>query len=343
MSRFALQLANLALAELSPALIEEGVAEPLRRAASRVTAAAGIGLEARLGAKGGAIDAFQRFRHGDDTLPPFLDWVRAHATGPDAAVGWSRLLDFCNLWLQDPGFIREVWVEFDATGSDRPLPALFMDFADDLRGQKVENAIRLLAGDTGRSWGALGDAFAHAQRLGIRPTAALGLMLSRDDAIRGTFVRPGLAGARALLEALDWRGPWSDLKAVLQTPELADSNHQLALDFAPDLKPVAGIEFVFNNSAADQKVLERILHAFVRQGWATQARCEGLLDWSGVMDPRSTQAPWPDAMIAREVIDPRPHLLVKHVGHLKLNLAPGTPPVAKGYFALIREPAGLRP
>jgi hypothetical protein len=343
LSRLAVQVAELGAAGLPAPMRESAALRDMRLAAGQLAAVPGIGFECRLGEQGGPIDLSQRFRIADDA-PNHLRGLAAHQrrAAPELLRAWDRIVAFADHWQRAPDLIEEVWIEVDAGGEGaRPFPSLFVHFAAPIRGNAAAlEALAILADDLAPVWVAIDAAIAAAETLGITPARSVGLMLSRSGALRLTRLSPGAQGALGLLDALGWAGPRAMLEKVLAASAVLGRGHQLVLDFAPGLLPVCGLELLLASGDVHQASLSALIDWFVDRGWAEPARIRPLLGWYGALTPVEAGDAWPDAMIIAALADTGPPVLLKrYVNHLKLNLAPGAPPLAKAYLAFLVGPA----
>jgi hypothetical protein len=256
---------------------------------------------------------------------------------------WRRVGEFARLWstpgsTPDVSLDRDVhamWLEFDVMpGEHLPRPSVFI--APDLsrggrRGDASIAATRLLRGR---------DLLEEqAQRIAscldaLPDTAGLvhiGMMLSRPgDALRLCIGGLGIAGIPAYLARLGREADGLQMMRAIDRWKPYISRAYLNLDVADVIAPRLALECYAPMEPSSQSVLvyERqrwrpFFDELVDAGLCTSARADALLAYVGM--ERSTPD-WPPLFAGD------PHVLVRHINHVKLQFQSGTL-AAKAYLA----------
>lgn len=345
MSRLAAQTMDLAIARFPPGLLPEEATATLRDAAGHLAPDTQLYFECRLAGEDRAIDVSQHFFAAAGGARALGDLARrrmASGGGPNVET-WRRLADFADAWSSTAGLaeaIVEIGLEHDQSpdGSWRAPPAVFAAFRSDILDDQAagEQFVAAVAPGSRDAWRALVSAIECARSHGLAPGRMVGAMLSRDSQLR-CMVR-GLTppAAQRFLTAVGWTGNLDVLHALLREPPLAGDATRLVLGFAPDLTADCGLEVIHAQDANGRARLDALLEWLVGRGLADVDRVNALAAWPGPVTPLSTEADWPDALIARDLATSRTALdyLNAFISHVKVNISEGRPLPAKAYLGL---------
>lgn len=344
MSRLAAQLTDLAIAHFPAALLPPGGGERLRVVAPHLAPATPLYFECRLG-EGEAIDVSQHFFRTEDgarRLQGLADRRLAAVYGR-AAEAWRRIAGLAAWWGRDDALARqivEIGLEYDASpaGGIEPVPALFAAFADGVLPNRraVEAFVDLLLPAGSTAWPRLVAVLEIAEARGMQAGRMVGLMMSRDGEMRSMIRRLSPEAVRSLLEEAGWAGDIGHLASLLSLPVMRTDAARLVLGFAPDLVPACGIEIIHSLGAEGRAATAALLDWLVAEGLARPDRSRALGEWQGQLTPLEARAPWPDALIARDITGPADRFTVlnRFVNHVKLNLSQGAIVAVKAYLTL---------
>ena len=283
------------------------------------------------------MDVSQRFRLADGAIDQ-LRWIsirRAEGAGPDVGEAWRRIGALAELWQASPALIKELWLEIDADGP--PFPSVFIYYANAVSEDPlVRDSLEVLFGGPHPAWEEARSALKRAAKLDLDVGRTLGVMLSRGGGLRITLRNPGARGSKRFCDDVGWQGSIDQVVSILGSAQIAARQHHLALDYGPALLPTAGLEILPEHEVTDAQWMRPILDWMVEQGFADAERADAIVSWTGALGPSQARTPWPDALIARSLMEDGPPLAWRRISnHLKLNLAPGRSPLAKAYLALL--------
>lgn len=344
MNHFAAQTIDLALARLPTDLLPEGGFEAVRNVPFFLAPGLQLYFECRLAGDDRSIDVSQHFfadQGGPAALATLADRC-GMLDGEDGAT-WRRLGDFARLWSDDDGVagaITEVGLEHDLgpDGDWVAAPAAFAAFRSDVATDRaagrrfVETVVPGGLAAWERALEVVDCALAH----GLTPGRMVGAMLSRDAQLRLMLRGLSARAVEGFLREVGWAGEMAPLLALLSQPALAGPGTRLVLGFAPGLTADCGLEIIHERTEPGAAARRSLLAWLVSAKLAERGRVDALEAWVGMLTPADAGAPWPDALIARDLATPSGDLAWFNgfLSHVKLNIRAGHPLPAKIYLGL---------
>ena len=260
---------------------------------------------------------------------------------------WQRIREFCRAWM-DPALplfkaIRSIWLEFDLDRppSDVPVPGVLIRFEGGTYQETsiTESQKYLILRDVVLPL-LLDGPVEPAMRTGLQrtfehlpPLAQLteaGVMLQRSvDVVRLCFRKLPEDRLADYLTSIGWDG---DLAALATTLKMFSQPAPpgrsrpmevgyLDVDVGRAVHGTIGLEY-FMDTGWQQLVRglpEKVwLDRLVDAGLCAPEKRDGLLIWPGYSYARFAHEVWPS-------------IVLRHVNHIKLVLAPGQPLIAKAY------------
>ncbi len=316
------------------------------------------GFEVRLAGEHRPVDFAQRIVGFSGEPTRLADHIEATA-GPQTSPPWPSLGRFARDWARPATIVSDevagAWLEFDAGGTPRPLPApsLFISLRVPAGRGDADRLLRLV--------GALSQRFA-----GKPPTEALialiercvdrctgkvgitdvGMMLSRPtDGIRLAAAGFAPDDAAAFLSDLEWPGEREALAAAVSMVPTR-SGLTLSFDLAgehPAPLPRVGVEYFPGSYLDDIPQWEQFLTTLVERGMCDAPIRDALLAWPGYTTPDAEGGTWPAALIAESMLRPPDEFSVigRRLSHVKITCGPAGLSEAKAYFGY--GPLWLRP
>lgn len=338
MSVLAVQTMDLALARFPAALLPDGGAGTLRRAAPAVAADVVVYFECRLAGSDRAVDVSQHFFAADGGAGRLLALARRQS-GP----AWSRLAAFAGAWAEDPALaaITEIGLEHDEGVA---APAVFAAFDGTvLDGIAAgERFVAAMAPEGLEGWRTLVSTLEIAVAHGLTPGRMVGVMLSRDAQLRCMIRDLETDRVRRFLAEAGWPGDIDRLADLMGRGPLVGDATRLVLGFTPALAPDVGFEVIHPRDEAGEAAQSALLDWLAGTGLAEPARVEAAAGWRGAVTPMDRALPWPETLISRDLATARGRLdaFSAFISHVKLNLKDGAPLPAKAYLALapVRSP-----
>jgi hypothetical protein len=337
--------------QLPPGLIDAAALARIHGVARQLPAALTdfFGFESRLGEPGADAD--------------FLVCAKAQAARnivaaqPDAAplpAGrvWDDLARFGERWADSASpcaAVHNMWMEFDlpagtAPSGGVPAPSVFLG-GEFLPGGSappewlVDEALPLCQGRAVAP--ALRESLARA--MAVVPAHAhgfqVGLMLGRAGA--GDALRLCLRGLQRddlapLLRALEWPGDAAELLAAWDFAAPWAVGLDLDLDLLPHTGPKLGLECSFGYANDSVQRVRTCLDGLVARGACLPAKRDALLAWPRAFHQRGQGREWPLDLLAGALLQPETSLsmFARWVYHIKIDVQPGKPWVAKAYLAV---------
>lgn len=344
MNRLTVQTIELALARLPAALRPEGGFQAVRRAPVFLAPGLQLYFECRLAGDDGAIDVSQHFFADDGgaaSLAALAD--RCGELAGEAGKTWRRLGHFARLWASDgelAAAVREVGLEHDLgpDGDWVAAPAAFAAFRTDVSGDRAAGRrfVETVVPDGLAAWERALEVVDRATAHGLVPGRMVGAMLSRDAQLRVMLRGLSAPAVERFLDEIGWPGAQPLLLNLLSEPALSGPETRLVLGFAPDLTVDCGLEIIHERSEAGAVGRQALLEWLVSAGLAERGRVDALDEWIGALTPANAEAPWPDALIARDLASAAGDLACFNgfLSHVKLNIRTGRLLPAKIYLGL---------
>lgn len=257
-----------------------------------------------------------------------------------ADPGDSPLATLAARWV-DPAHpwhkrIVELWLEWDrpSTAEAPSEPAVFVGLWPERTRQAearevAHGAIALLLPNLPQSWlDGLARCFDTPEPAIV---SHVGAMLSRPDArVRVNVKRLQRDTLPSYLEGIGWPGDASSLAQQIAPLWPAADAVTTCVDVGADIGPSVGLELMVGGSER----WEDLLDLLVDIGLCAPAKRSALLAWPGVDSPPSVDAGWPGRLLVEALLRPARELGVveRRLSHVKVTLAPGRAPLAKGYL-----------
>ncbi|MDP2258290.1 MAG: hypothetical protein Q8J89_01060 [Caulobacter sp.] len=342
MTGLATQALDLAISRFPATLAPADAPAILRTAAPRLASGPQLYFECRLAGDARAVDVSQHF-FADRGDGPRLLALALRQVQRGQGESWARLADFAEAWSASPalaGAIPEIGLEHDLGGDGQwvAAPAVFAAFRDDTLTDRDagERFVATVAPAAAEGWRRLVATMETARAHGLVPGRMAGVMLSRDAQLRCMLRGLTPAAVGAFFRTAGWSGEREPLLTLLAEPPLATEATRLVLGFGPDLLPDCGLEVIHARGAAGEAGRGALLAWLVERGLADRARVRSAAAWAGRVAPMDTQAPWPAALIARDLTaaDGRLEWFDAFLSHVKLNFIGGRLSPAKIYLGL---------
>lgn len=337
--------------QLPPALVDGAALERIQQVARQLPAGLTdfFGFESRLGEPAAQADFLVCAKAAGARA------IVAAAPGaaplPTGAV-WDDLAQFGTRWA-DPATpchdaIHNLWMEFDlpadAVSQGVPAPSVFLG-GEFLPGGRpppdwlVDVALPLCQGR------ALAPALRASLERAIAAVPAhahgfqVGLMLGRAGA--GDALRLCLRGLRRddvapLLRVLEWPGDPAELLAAWDFAAPWAAGLDLDLDLLPHTGPKLGLECSFGYANDSAQRLRACVDGLVARGACLPAKGEALQAWPRAFHQRGQGREWPMDLLAGALLQPEASvsMFARWVYHIKIDVQPGRPWVAKAYLAV---------
>ncbi len=344
---------SLAAPHLSPRLISPEALSDLGRIARQLPAVSVSGFECRLGRPESLADLGVRFLAADGS--------RAVLAGaPDAAAGlepslfshpvWQRLRHFAARW-NEPGTllhaeVGDVFLEFDVEGTPAPvpIPSFFIEYGPGAQHplDTLEEALALLWGEP--LLPAVRERVVACLRA-LPPggrVSAVGAMFSRRfDGVRLCLQGLTPATLPAYLARIGWPGESSEWEALLARGAGRVERMALSLDVGTTVLPRLGVEWHLAESLQEPDAVRwsALLTWLVAEGLCLPGKQAAIEAWLGHTHLRARPESLPAHLRALGAsLGPRAlPVFLRRINHVKLVLAPGQPPEAKVYLALIQR------
>ena len=335
---------------LPPSLATPDAAAALSALAERLPPVHRAGFECRLDGDP-RVDLQQGIFQTRDE-PSRLAAYLASARAEDLMVSpeWERIRSFCEAWA-DPNsswhrLVSELWLEFDLEtnldlpGRSAPVPSVFLSFTPGetqaARMECVEALVRHFSGEPMRSSLrlAMRSCLSAAEPYGR--LSHVGLMLARStDAVRLIISQVPVRSAESYLVSLGWETAPARAVSGLMADMLEIVDFiKLSLDVGDHVYPQVGLESMFSQRFGRDPRWEPLFDRLVDAGLCLPSKRTGLLAWTGVITPVTATAPWPEDLVAYELLEPPDRLgcFDRRLSHVKISFRPGRDLSAKAYF-----------
>lgn len=314
---------------LSFVLAERGWACPpaLEALARRLPPVATAGLEIRLGVDG-PIDLQQRIRGPAETRR-LARWL---ARMPEPAETWLRLRSALGA-LHDG--VEELWLELDDKADDPPL-SVFARLRPAPQAAAVHGVLEAFGMQLSELRRPALERCLAACESGAR-VSHLGLMLGRA----GAPIRLVVEGIRpedvtGFLARSGWSGAIDRVEDWIDRLFVHADRIRVALTLADALAPDIGFEcFVGEPESADPR-WRCLLDMLVERGVCSALQRDQLLAWPAALTPVSSNG-WPETLLVDALLrsEQGDQWLECRMSHVKITLAAGRTPSAKGYFGFL--------
>lgn len=278
----------------------------------------------RLSAKDGGRDALLD-RHPSLRFAPALTRTEV----------WTRLQQLGERWARRDtplaARLQALWLEFDLPAADLlPVPSVFLGIDPvaaalprDL--SWLSNAARSLCGpDLAEGL----QAGLQAPLLAAAATGRLtfvGLMLARRTAsIRVVLGDLKLGQLVEQAEALGWPGERAGLEGLLREICPDDARLALHLDLSTETGPNLGVELALPGHPRHSPSWARLLRGLIAERACLPQAASALCDWPGLSSIEGEDC--------QPVRDRAPGGIVRRINHLKVQVHPTRPPLAKAYL-----------